>query len=89
MEELTGSGIEIRYASVITFRTTVTKQSSLEIAGWHRSVDALVGWLDHGMKAVLLPGSGLICQFFRRGRHPRRIERIVAMYVAAIMTYPI
>jgi hypothetical protein len=35
---LTGSGIEIRYKSVKTFSTTVTKQSILEMAGWQTSV---------------------------------------------------
>lgn len=36
-EERTGSGIEIRYASVNTLRTTVTRQSILEMAGWQES----------------------------------------------------
>jgi hypothetical protein len=32
-----GMGIDIRYRSVITFSTTVTYKSILEMAGWQKS----------------------------------------------------
>ena len=87
----TGNGMDMRYMSVTTFKINVTYRLIFEMAGWQWSgrvslVRFCCGKVNAGSS---LPGSGLICQFLWSGRQPRRIDRIVMMYVTPTATRPI
>jgi len=82
-----GIGIVSRYRSVRTFNTTVTKMSTLEMAGWQKSAPCQMHakWMR---VADLLPGSGYICQFLERGLQLKRIDSKTASQVDAMRPNP-